>query len=73
MPETGTRTVERALTLLAAVAEEGGTLSQLARTAALSPSTASRLLGTLAGQELVRRDEHGRYGAGARLRQLAAA
>jgi DNA-binding IclR family transcriptional regulator len=73
MPETGTRTVERALTLLAAVAQDGGTLSQLARAAALSPSTASRLLGTLAAQELVRRDEHGSYHAGARLRQLAAA
>jgi len=72
MPETGTRTVERALTLLAAVAEEGGTLSQLARAAALSPSTASRLLATLAGQELVRRDEHGRYRPGTRFRQLAA-
>ena len=72
MPETGTRTVERALTLLAAVAEEGGTLTQLARAAELSPSTASRLLATLAGQELVRRDEYGRYGPGTRLRQLAA-
>ena len=73
MAETGTRTVERALTLLTAVAEDGGTLSQLARVADLSPSTASRLLATLAGQELVQRDEHGRYRAGARLRQLAAA
>jgi urocanate hydratase len=72
MSETGTRTVERALTLLAAVAEDGGTLSQLARAAELSPSTASRLLATLAGQELVRRDEYGRYGPGTRLRQLAA-
>jgi DNA-binding IclR family transcriptional regulator len=75
MAETaaGTRTVERALTLLAAVAQDGGTLSQLARAAKLSPSTASRLLATLAGQELVRRDEHGHYHAGLRLRQLAAA
>jgi len=73
MPESGTRTVERALTLLAAVAEGGGTLSELARAAGLSPSTASRLLGTLAQRELVRRDEHGRYHAGPRLRQLAAA
>ena len=72
MSETGTRTVERALTLLAAVAEDGGTLSQLARAAELSPSTASRLLATLAGHELVRRDEYGRYGPGTRLRQLAA-
>lgn len=70
---SGTRTVERALVLLAAVAEDGGTLSQLARQAGLSPSTASRLLATLAGQELVRRDEHGRYRPGVRLRQLAAA
>ena len=73
MAESGTRTVERALTLLAAVAESGGTLSELARAADLSPSTASRLLSTLANRELVRRDEHGRYGAGTRLRQLAAA
>jgi DNA-binding IclR family transcriptional regulator len=73
MPETGTRTVERALRLLSAVAQDGGTLSQLARSAELSPSTASRLLATLAGQELVRRDEQGHYHAGARLRQLAAA
>jgi DNA-binding IclR family transcriptional regulator len=73
MAETGTRTVERALTLLSAVAQDGGSLSQLARAAELSPSTASRLLATLASQELVRRDEHGHYHAGARLRQLAAA
>jgi DNA-binding IclR family transcriptional regulator len=75
MPEAtaGTRTVERALTLLSAVAEGGGTLTELARAAELSPSTASRLLATLAGQELVRRDEHGRYRAGTRLRRLAAA
>lgn len=65
--------MERALTLLSAVAQDGGTLSQLARAAELSPSTASRLLATLAAQELVRRDEHGHYHAGARLRQLAAA
>jgi DNA-binding IclR family transcriptional regulator len=72
MPETGTRAVERALTLLAAVAEDGGTLSQLARTAGLSPSTASRLLATLVQRELVQRDESGRYHPGTRLRQLAA-
>ena len=49
MPEAtaGTRTVERALTLLSAVAEGGGTLTELARAAELSPSTASRLLSTL--------------------------
>jgi len=64
--------VERAVTLLSAVAEGGGTLTELARAAELSPSTASRLLATLAGQELVRRDEYGRYRAGTRLRRLAA-
>jgi DNA-binding IclR family transcriptional regulator len=73
MPETGTRAVERALTLLGAVADGGGSLTELARAAGLSPSTASRLLATLAAQELVRRDEHGRYRPGTRLRQLAAA
>lgn len=65
--------MERALTLLASVAEHGGTLSQLAREAELSPSTASRLLATLAAAEMVRRDEHGHYQAGTRLRRLAAA
>ncbi len=75
MPDAtaGTRTVERALTLLTAVAEGGGTLTELARAAELSPSTASRLLATLAAQELVRRDDRGRYRAGMRLRRLAAA
>jgi DNA-binding IclR family transcriptional regulator len=68
-----TRTVQRALALLAAVTEAGGTLSELARAVELSPSTASRLLATLARHEFVRRDESGRYAAGARLRQLAAA
>jgi DNA-binding IclR family transcriptional regulator len=70
---SGTRAVERALTLLASVAEDGGTLSQLARAAELSPSTASRLLATLAATEMVRRDERGHFHAGTRLRQLAAA
>lgn len=75
MPDAtaGTRTVERALNLLTAVAEGGGTLTELARAAELSPSTASRLLATLAAQELVRRDDRGRYRAGMRLRRLAAA
>jgi DNA-binding IclR family transcriptional regulator len=68
-----TRTVERALTLLAAVAETGGSLSELARATDLSPSTASRLLATLARHDYISRDGSGRYHAGARLRQLAAA
>jgi DNA-binding IclR family transcriptional regulator len=73
MAEPGTRTVERALTLLAAVVQDGGNLTQLARAAGLSPSTASRLLATLAAQEFVRRDERGLYHAGTRLRRVAAA
>ncbi|MGB0097357.1 MAG: helix-turn-helix domain-containing protein [Solirubrobacteraceae bacterium] len=75
MSETpaATRTVERALVLLAAVADHGGTLSELARDAELSPSTASRLLATLARHEFVRRDQSARYSAGTGLRQLAAA
>ena len=36
-----TRTVQRALRLLGAVTESGGTLSDLARAVELSPSTAS--------------------------------
>jgi DNA-binding IclR family transcriptional regulator len=67
-----TRAVERALALLSEVAQGGGTLSELARSVELSPSTASRLLGTLAAQELIRREDSGRYRPGPRLRQLAA-
>jgi DNA-binding IclR family transcriptional regulator len=68
-----TRTVQRALRLLGAVTESGGTLSDLARTVELSPSTTSRLLSTLTISEFVRRDELGRYRPGPRLRRLAAA
>jgi DNA-binding IclR family transcriptional regulator len=68
-----TRTVQRALRLLGAVTESGGTLTDLARAVELSPSTASRLLSTLTMLEFVRRDELGRYRPGATLRRLAAA
>ncbi len=68
-----TRTVQRALRLLGAVTENGGTLSDLARMVELSPSTTSRLLSTLTISEFVRRDELGRYRPGPRLRRLAAA
>ncbi|MFT3865021.1 MAG: IclR family transcriptional regulator [Solirubrobacterales bacterium] len=73
--QPSTRTVERALVLLSAVAEgsTGGTLTELARSAELSPSTAGRLLNTLAQQGFVRRDEDSRYGPGARMKQIAAA
>ncbi|MCG2799572.1 MAG: helix-turn-helix domain-containing protein [Cellulomonas sp.] len=72
---SATRTAERAIQLLVTVLEEttGGTLSELARATSLSPSTASRLLSTLSGQGLVRRDATGRFQAGARMKQLAAA
>ena len=74
MAEAGTRTVERALTLLDGGGRGGRQLSQLARAAELSPSTASRLLATsLATQELVRRDEHGHYHAGRAGAELSAA
>jgi urocanate hydratase len=73
--QPSTRAVERALALLSAVAEgtTGGTLSDLARAVDLSPSTAGRLLNTLAQQGFVRRDENACYGPGARMKQLAAA
>jgi len=69
-----TRTVDRALDLLAAVADhaDGATLSDLARAVELSPSTASRLLATLAGRDFVRRDGASRYRPGRRLVQIAA-
>lgn len=70
-----TRAVDRALLLLAAVADgaAGRTLTELARGTALAPSTASRLLGTLQGHDFVRREADGRYLPGTRMVQLAAA
>ncbi|MGC3994429.1 MAG: helix-turn-helix domain-containing protein [Propionicimonas sp.] len=70
-----TRTVDRALSLLDAVlaADGASTLSGLARSVALSPSTASRLLDTLARHGLVGREEDGTYRTGIRLKQVAAA
>lgn len=72
---TSTRTVDRALDLFTSVldGEVGDTLTALARATDLSPSTASRLLSTLAQHGLVRRTEDGRYRAGMRMKQLAAA
>jgi DNA-binding IclR family transcriptional regulator len=69
-----TRTVDRALELLAAVAEHhpGSSLAELARATELSHATALRLLRTLAQQGFVRRDADGTYRAGAQLIQLAA-
>lgn len=72
-----TRTVQRALDLLlAAVGPEPGsgatTLSALARATGLSPATASRLLATLVGRGLLRRDADGAYRPDSGLTQLAA-
>jgi len=71
---SSTRAVDRALELLASVLEgtAGDTLSELARSADLSPSTAYRLLTTLSQHSLVDRDIDGRYRAGMRMKQLAA-
>jgi DNA-binding IclR family transcriptional regulator len=75
-PEIGsTRAVDRALLLLAAVTDgaDGATLTELARETGLAPSTASRLLATLGRRGFVRRLPDGRYQAGPRLLQIAAA
>jgi len=73
MTESPTRTVDRALSLLATVCDRGPlTLADAARAADLSASTALRLLRTLEAQEFVRRGDDGRYVAGVRLVQLGA-
>ena len=74
-PDNGsTRTVDRAFDLLTAVTDagNGASLSELSRTAGLSPATASRLLNTLCLRGLVRRDEQGAYRPGLGLMQMAA-
>lgn len=69
-----TRTVERALGLLAEVCSaQALSLADCARRADLSPSTALRLLRTLESAEFVARDAHGHFHAGPRLIQLGAA
>ncbi|MCD1268013.1 helix-turn-helix domain-containing protein [Microbacterium sp. MEC084] len=71
--EQSTRTVERALSLLAHVCEEGSaSLANSARAVDLSPSTALRLLRTLEATGFVRRDDEGSYRPGSRLVQLGA-
>jgi DNA-binding IclR family transcriptional regulator len=71
---TSTRTVDRALRLLAAVTDAGddATLSELARRTGLSPSTAARLLRTLELHGFVRRGDDARYRPGQRLLHVAA-
>lgn len=69
-----TRSVDRALDLLAAVTDDdvGSSLAELARATGLSHATALRLLRTLVQHGFVRRDEEGAYRAGAQLIQSAA-
>lgn len=71
--EPGTRSVERALALLAAVCD-GGALSlvEASRASGLSPSTATRLLRTMTKIGFVRRTEANEYLPGVRLMQLGA-
>lgn len=73
MAESSTRTVERALSLLAVICDgDGLTLSASSRAVDLSPSTALRLLRTLETSGFVRRDDGGGYRPGSRLIQLGA-
>ena len=70
---SSTRTVDRALGLLAVVCDEDPImLSDCARRAGLPASTALRLLRTLEGSGFVARDADGSFRAGPRLIQLGA-
>lgn len=71
MAESSTRTVERALNLLAAICDQSDlNLSDASRAADLSPSTALRLLRTLEASGFVHKDDDGTYRPGSRLIQL---
>lgn len=73
MAESPTRSVDRALALLGAVCTEGRlTLSDAARIVDLSPSTALRLLRSLASSGFITRDADGEYRPGAGIIQLGA-
>lgn len=73
MADQATRTVERALALLASVCDRGGAnLADTARECELAPSTALRLLRTLESTGFVRKDESGTYRPGSRIIQLGA-
>lgn len=73
MAESSTRTVDRALVLLGVVCDRGQvSLTDAARAADLSASTALRLLRTLEAQGFVRRLGEGGYTPGARIIQLGA-
>src|SRR6476660_1515108 len=72
--ESFTRTVERALALLATICDRGGAnLADSARECDLAPSTALRLLRTLESTGFVTKEEvGGTYRPGSRLIQLGA-
>jgi IclR family transcriptional regulator, acetate operon repressor len=72
--EPSTRTVERALALLATICDRGGAnLADSARECELAPSTALRLLRTLENTGFVAKEEvSGTYRPGSRLIQLGA-
>lgn len=71
--EPSTRTVERALALLATICDRGGAnLVESARDCDLAPSTALRLLRTLETSGFVTKDEVGLYRPGTRIIQLGA-
>lgn len=73
MAESSTRTVERALNLLAVICGRGSVnLADSARAAELAPSTALRLLRTLESTGFVRREDDGTYRPGSRIIQLGA-
>jgi DNA-binding IclR family transcriptional regulator len=67
---TSVRSVTRALDLLTALGKGGRTLTELSRTVGISPSTASRLLGTLQGQGFVSVTSENRYVPGLALTSL---
>ncbi len=73
MAESSTRTVERALALVAAVCERGrASLAEAARDVELPASTALRLLRTLEAGSFLSRDDEGDYRPGSRLIQIGA-
>ncbi len=73
MTEPSTRTVQRALTLLASVCDRGSTtLAEVAREADLPPSTALRLMRTLETAAFLSRGDNNTYQPGPRLIQLGA-
>lgn len=71
--ESSTRTVERALALLATICERGAAnLADSARECDLAPSTALRLLRTLETAGFVTKEDVGTYRPGSRIIQLGA-